>query len=184
MSSRTALGGMCALAMIFAPMAASAQEPTQPTQPTPEVQEWIAEMQQLETELRPLHEQAMQDAALQQEREEVSAVVREAMIAADPANGDRLDRLDELMVEAQAAQAAGDTAKIAALTSEAQQLGPQVQAAHVDALETPEVDARVQAFEDKLFAKMVEMDPSAQARIDRLTELNERVRQAIGRRGD
>lgn len=181
MSSRTALGAMCALATVFAPMAASAQ---QPTQPTPEVQEWIAEMQELQTELRPLQEQAMQDAALQREREQLTATVREAMVAADPANGERLDRLEQLMTEAQAAQAAGDTAKIAELTSEAQQIGPQVQAAQAEAMETPEVEARVQAFENNLFAKMAEMDPSKQARIDRLSELSQRVRQAMGRGGD
>lgn len=184
MSSRTALGAVCALATVFAPMAASAQQPTQPTQPTPEMQEWIAEIQKLNNELGPLHDEAMEDPALQQEREAVRAAVREAMIAADPANGERIDRLEELEAEAEAAQAAGDTVKIAALTSEAQQLGPQVQAAQVEAMEKPEVDARVQAFEDKLFAKMVEIDPSAQAKLDQLNELNERLRQAMGRGDD
>lgn len=184
MSSRTALGTLCALAMVLTPAAASAQQPTQPTQPTPEVQEWIAEMQQLQSELAPLHEQAMQDTALQQEEEQVKEAVRQAMVAADPANGQRIDRLEELMTEAQAAQAAGDTAKIAALTPEAQQLGPQVQAAREQAMGTPEVETRVEAFEEKLIAKMVAMDPSAQARLDRLNELSELVAQAMGRSGD
>lgn len=181
MSSRIALGIVCALAMVFMPAAISAQQPTQPVQPTPQMQEWIEEIQQLESELTPLHEKAMQDTALLQQRDEVRAAVREAIVKADPANGQRIERLEQLMTEAQAAQAAGDTAKIAALTTEAQQIGPQVQAAQEQAMETPEIEARLEAFENSLFAKMTEMDPTAQARIDRLNELNRRLREALER---
>lgn len=184
MSSRTALGLLCALATVSTPMAASAQQPTQPAEPTPQVQEWLAEMNQLQQELAPLHQKAMQDAALQQEQEKVSTAVREAMIAADPANSQRLDRLEQLETEAQAAQASGDSAKIVALASEAQKLGPPLKAAQDQAMQKPEVEAQVQQFEDRLFAKMVEMDPSAKARLDRLDELGRKVREAMGRGGD
>lgn len=181
MFSRTARGLLGALATVLTPMAASAQ---QPTQPSPQVQEWLAEINQLQQELAPLHEQAMQDPALQQEQEEVSTAVREAMVAADPVNGERLDRLEQLETEAQAARASGDSAKVVALASEAQELVPELQAAQEEATQQPEIDARVKQFEDNLVTKMVEMEPSAQAKVDRLDELNELVSEALGRGGD
>lgn len=178
MSSRLVLTPVFALAALVTPMALSAQVEGQPP---PQVQEWIAEIQELSAQLGPLQQQAREDAEIKQEEERVTTIVRDAMIAADPANGQRLDRFETIIAEARAAQEAGDTAKIAELTSEAQQLQPQVQAAHEEALAQPEVETQIDAFNDKLQAKMVEMDPNAKESVERLNELNRRVSEALRR---
>jgi hypothetical protein len=168
-----------ALAALLLPIAANAQE----RQPPPEVQEWMREMQQIQIQLQPIQQQALQDPAVQQEQQEVSRVVREAIVSADPANGERLDRMEAILEEARSAQEAGDTAKLAALTSEAADLQPRVEAAQAEALAQPQVEARVAQFQDNLRAKMIELDPAAEERIERLQQLAQRVQEAMGRTG-
>jgi hypothetical protein len=163
---------------LLMPLTASSQQA--PPQPPPEVQGWLLEMQQLQAELQPVQEQALQDEALQAEQTRLGEIVRDAMIAADPATADRLTRLEAIIEEAQQAQAAADTEKIAALTAEAQALQPQIAQAQEQALQQPEVEERIAAFQKNLQDRMVQIDPEARARIERLEELDRRIREAMG----
>lgn len=179
MSRRRSMPLSIALAAVLLPIAAQAQE----RQPPPEVQQLVAEMRQLQAELQPVQQQALQDSAIMREQEEVSTVVREAMVAADPANGPRLDRMEAIMEEARTAQQTGDTAKVTALATEAAQLQPQVEAAQEEALGQPGIQARIAQFQNNLRSKMIELDPNAKARIERLEELSQRLQRAMGGNG-
>lgn len=169
-----------ALAPLFIAVAAQAQ---QNSTPPPEVQKLVEEMRQIQAELEPVQQQALQDQAIQQEQQAVADAVREAMVAADPENGPRLDRMEAIVEEARAAQAAGDSKKVAELTSEAAELQPKVEAAQAEALAKPEIEARVAQFQENLRAKMIELNPAAKDRIARLQALSEQLQKAIGGNG-
>ncbi|HWV56585.1 MAG TPA: hypothetical protein VNZ57_03860 [Longimicrobiales bacterium] len=139
------------------------------------VQELIAEMQEIENQLAPLQERAMQDSTIQAYQDAVTDAVRRAMIAADPTNAEKLDRFDSLLTQAQMAEQAGDTATVVALITEARQLQPQLMAAQEAVMSQPEVEERMEAYFDAVEAKMVELDPGARPLIDRLNQLNDQV---------
>lgn len=163
---------------VLAPLNASAQQTQQ--QPPSEVQEWVAEMQQIQTQLEPIQLEALQDTAVQRHQSEVGEVVRAAIVAIDPTLDEGLDRMEELMVQAQAAQAASDAEKIAELTAEAQTLQPRIEQAQQQALADPEVQTEINAFQEHLQERMVEIDPETRTMLARLQELDSRVRAVIG----
>lgn len=164
-----------ALAALLLPVAAQAQNGP----PPPEVQRLIQEIQQIQAELEPVQQQALQDPAIQQEQKAVSDAVREAMVAADPANAQKLDRMEAIIAEARTAQAAGDSSKVAELTREAADLQPQVEAAQAAALAQPEIEARIAKFQENLRAKMIQLHPPAKERIERLETLSEQLEKAV-----
>jgi uncharacterized phage infection (PIP) family protein YhgE len=169
------------LAFAVSPAALSAQQ--QPTEPPKEVQALLEEVQQIQQQLQPVQQKALQDETVQQGQERAADAVRAAMIKADPTIEPRLDRLETIMKEAQQAQAAGDQEKIAALTQEAEQIQPQVQQAQAAALEHPDVEPEIAAFQKLLRDKMAELDPEARPLLDRLAQLEEQIQAAVRRQG-
>jgi hypothetical protein len=174
------LGTGCALAILLAPAAVSAQDAS--AVPA-EVQEWIAELQQVEAQLQPLQAKALEAEDLKEEQAQVVKALVDQMVAADPENEARIARMEAILAEAATAQEAGDTAKIAALTTEASTLQPQIQAAQAEALAHPNVEPRIAAFQENLNKRIVAIDPDAKALIDRVAELQKRVNAAMGGRG-
>jgi hypothetical protein len=168
-------------AALLLPVTAFAQ--SSPEQPPAEIQEWITEMQQIQARLEPVQDQALQDSELQLEQQQIGEAVRGAMVAANPAVAAQLERMEALLEEARAAQAAADTDRIVALTAEAQELQTQLAEAQAEALQQPEIEARVEAFQKNLQERMVQIDPESRALLDRLQELDRRVRAAIGSLG-
>lgn len=168
----TSLAVGCALALLIAPAYASAQnEPAVPA----EVQQWIQEIQQVQAQLEPLQAQALEEEDLKAEQEQVVQALRDRMVAADPENEGRLVRMEAILAEAAIAQQSGDADKLAELTTEASTLQPQIQAAQQEALEHPDVQPRVAAFQENLHKRIVAIDPAAQDLLDRVEELQERV---------
>jgi hypothetical protein len=176
--SRIALTAVAAFACVFAPAVVSAQQPS-PQQPSPEVQQLLVERQQLTVRLGELQEQALQNEELREQQTVVSDAVRGAMIEADPTMQEKLDRIDAIMEEAREAQSAADMDRIAALTTEAEALQPQIREAQARALARPEIEQQVDAFQLALRTRMVELDPQAAELLDRLDELNRRIQAEI-----
>ena len=170
-------------ALILAFAAFPATLSAQQAEPPQEVQEMMAEVQQIQQQLQPVQQQALMDAGVQAGQQRAADAVRTAMIEKDPAMEARLDRLEAIMQEAQQAQAAGDSEKIAALTQEAQELQPQIVAAQEEALARPEVELEVAAFQKQLRDKMAELDPEARPLLERLAQLEERLQEAARRQG-
>ena len=172
---RTAL----VLTFIAVPGAVSAQQ----AQPPEEIQKLLQEAAQIQQQLVPVQQQALGDEAVQQGQQRAADAIRGAMIEADPSLEAKLDRVEAIMVEAQQAQSTGDQQAIAALTQEIQQLQPGLQAAQTKALEKPEVQTEVEAFEKQLKAKMVELDPQSKALLDRLGQIEVELERAAARQG-
>jgi hypothetical protein len=172
------------LALAVAPAALLAQAPV-PAEPnlTPEVQGWLVELQEIQAELVPVQQQALeQTPALQEEQQQVSAAVQQAMLEIDPTTPQHLQRVHELQREAQAAQAAGDMERIVELTVEAQGIQQHVGQVQAEALQHPEVAPQVEAFQTRLQARMTEIDPQVEARIQRLVELERQLDAVIRQR--
>jgi chromosome segregation ATPase len=162
--------------LLLVPMTLNAQQQG----PPPEVQEMMAEMQQIQARLLPLQERALEDEALLTQRDETTAAVRSAMIAIDADIGTALDRLEEMMREMAAAQQASDMETIVALNQEAQELQPRIAAVQGEALAQPEVAERIEAFQAHLQARMIELDPEARSLFERRDDLDRRLRAATG----
>ncbi|CAN5709374.1 hypothetical protein BH23GEM9_BH23GEM9_17520 [soil metagenome] len=173
---RTIRATAFALVALGAPVMISAQQSGSPA----EVQQLMMEMQQLQLQLQPLQQQALQDSAIAAQQAAVSDAVREAMVAADSTMDAKLDRMEALVAQAWTAQAGGDTERLGAITTEAQQLQPEIMQAQMQALAVPEISERVEAFQTALQRKMLEIDPESKQLLDRRTELDAQIRAALG----
>jgi hypothetical protein len=145
----------------------------------PQVQQWIAEAQQLQARLEPVREQAMQDTALQRQHQDLSLAVFEAMVEVEPATEARLERMQQIMVEAAQAQQQGNSDRVAALAPEARALQEQLDVVQRQVLAQPAVDQRVKAYRTALHARMAEIDPESAGMLGRIEELDAQIRAAI-----
>jgi hypothetical protein len=170
-------GAAATFMVLAAAGAASAQQPAPGM--TEEVQGWVAEMQQLQQQLAPVQEQALQEPALQEQQQRVASTLRNAMIANDPAMAQLIDRMEALLLEAREAQAAGDHERIVALTAEAEEIQPRFASAQAEAMEQPEVAAEIEAFQANVHARMRQIDPDTGPLLDRFLELDRRVTAAL-----
>jgi 23S rRNA G2445 N2-methylase RlmL len=169
-----------ALTLIALPGAISAQQQEQPSE---EVRTLLQEAAQIQQQLAPVQQQALGDEAVQQGQQQAADALRAAMIEMNPEMAASIERLEAIMQEAQLAQATGDQETIASLTQEAQQLQPQVMEAQAKALDHPDVQPRVAAFQKQLQDKMVELDPDAAPLLERLSQIEEALEKASEGRG-
>jgi chromosome segregation ATPase len=183
MRTRIRYGAVAALGLIFVASPARAQQSAPPADPMAELQEWVAEMQRIQAQLAPIHARALEDAALKREQEAAAETMRAAMIAADPTLAQAIDRMEALLVEARAAQQAGDAERIARLNDEAETLQPRIVRAQAQALAQPHVLETMQAYQTKLHARMIEIDERAGPLIARFQELDRRLTEVL-RGGD
>lgn len=168
-STRIALLAAAALAL---PAAAAAQTtpapaPAQPAAPAAAANETA----QLQAKLGQLQQQAMADPSLKPAQDSLTAAVNAGMAKLDPAAPGKLARAAALQGEVAAAQSANDNARLNALAAEAQGLQQYFAAMQPRVAQLPEVQAARQAFTERLFAKMKELDPNTQQYVDRLTAL-------------
>ena len=158
---------------VAAPAVASAQEAA-PAQPAP-AQAAPApaqdELTQIQQRLGALQQQASQDAAVQAARAKLDADLLAEMNRLDPTAQAKRARADAMQAEIEAAQAAGDNAKLNQLAAEALQLQQFFAQLAPRALQNETVAASQQAYLTALVGKMNELDPQAQTLIARLQEL-------------
>lgn len=178
--TRTTMAPLAASAMLLVPAGLAAQQEQMPPPDfPPEVQEWIQEIEQIQTRLAPIQQEALQDEEIQAQQQTLGAEVEEAMEAIDPEIAVLGDRMEELSVEAQAAQEAGEMEELQGLAQEANQIQQRVQMVQAQALEQPELAAKVEAFQENLQAKMIETDPEAEELLERFEELASRIEEAM-----
>lgn len=174
---------MAVLALLIVPAGLTAQQqqmaPPQPELPE-EVQAWISEIEQLQAQLAPVQQEALQDEEIQAQQEALGAEVEAAMQAIDPELAILGDRMDQLQAEAEAAQEEGDMEKLQGLSQEAGQIQQRFQAVQGQVLERPEIAEKVESFQDNLQSKMVEIEPEAAVMLERFEELASRIEEAMG----
>ncbi len=169
-----------AAVLALLPGALLAQEPAPaPQGPSPEVQGWLAELQQLHGRLESIQRQALEDPALSAAQTELGSNIRLAMQSVDPALEQSMTRIQALEAEAMTAQQAGDQARLQEIGAEAQEIQQRFLSAQQQALQKPELAAQVEAFQGRLEAKMREVDPSAEQLIARFQELEQKLSGAM-----
>jgi len=170
MLSRILKAGVLVAAIAVVPVKLNAQTQA-PAGESPAAQEAPTELEQIQARLGELQKKALQDPALQAANQEVSALLVATMERLDPSYKANVARAASLRADVAAAQEAKDNAKLHELAAEAQQLQSSFAAAREQALTDEAVIAKTTELRDKLFAKMVEIDPEAEKLAARLQEL-------------
>lgn len=136
----------------------------------PQIMEKVTEIQEIQAELEPINQKALEDQELAAQVAAVQADIESAMRKEDP---ELIQRMEQFQQEVAAAQAAGDQAQIQALMTRAQGLQREMQALQAKVFQKPEIRERMEAFEAAHRARMIEIDPEAEALLDRMDELME-----------
>lgn len=156
---------------------AAQQAPGAPTQQ--QVEQWVGELRQLHGKLESIQGQAMQDAQLQRDQAALGEEVRAAMERADPGLETLMQRVPALEAEARSAEQAGEQARLQQLAQEAQTIQARFAQAQAKAFEAPTIATRLEAFQDRLEARMVQVDPETPAMVRRFQELEGRLNAAM-----
>lgn len=165
---KTLRPGFIALALVALPAGLAAQEaPAAAEQQAPAQ----TEQQQIQARLQAIQARALQEPALQAAQDSIGSLLTATMERVDPTFKAQAARAEALKAEVAAAQQAGDNAKLNQLAAEAEQLQQGFAASRQRALQDPQMAAAIQAFQQRIVARMVELDPETQALLARLQEL-------------
>ena len=165
---KTLRPSLFALALAAAPAALAAQEaPAAPQQQTPAQ----AEMQQIQARLQQIQQRVLQEPAFQAAQDSVGTEMTATMERLDPTYRAQVARAEALKAEVTAAQTAKDNAKLNQLAAEATQLQQGFAAARQRAVQDPAMAARIKTFQERIVARMTEVDPQTQTLLARLQEL-------------
>lgn len=134
----------------------------------PAVMAQIMEIQQIQQQLEPIQREALEDEALAAQLATVQARIETAMREQGSDLFARIDRFEEDMATA---EAAGNQEQIQVLMMQAQGLQQEVQALQAAVFERPDIRQPVEEFEAAQRAAMIQIDPEAEALLDRVDEL-------------
>ena len=159
-----------ALALAAAPAPLAAQQPPAAPQPQPQAPAQ-AEMQQIQARLQQIQARALQDAALRAAQDSIGTEMTATMERLDPTFKAQAARAEALKAEVAAAQAAKDNAKLNQLAAEATQLQQGFASARQRAMQDAAMAARIKSFQERIVAKMNELEPETKTLLARLQEL-------------
>ena len=125
----------------------------------------------LERKLAELQARALEAPAVAAAQAAVEEEMKRAMVRADPAAAARIARAEGLREEVEAARTEGDNAKLNQLASEAQSLQSYFVSLRARAVEDAALAARTREFQEVLVGEMIELEPQADAWVDRLATL-------------
>jgi len=131
----------------------------------PQMMALMIEAQQLQQELAPIQEAALQDEALAGQLEALQGRLESAM---REENAELLDQMQELEQEFLAAQASGDEARAQEVGTEAQAVAMELQALQEAVMSRPDIRQSIEDFEEAQRARMLEVDPEAGEIMDRI----------------
>ncbi len=136
------------------------------------------ELRELQARLEAIEQEAVEEPALQEARADLEKSIEQAFQEADAQFDEKAERLTEI----QATLEAGETTEEegTALIVEAQALHEDLSATQARVMESDPIAAEIDAFQDRLHARMVEVDPEADALIARATEIIEALLQDAG----
>ncbi len=163
---RCILLGLLALGLLL-PVSASASDP-----PSPRA---MAEFEELNDRLSRLQERAMRDASIQREYGALQELVALTMDRIDPETPDRRARLLELVSLLEDAHEIGDDNAYDVLSEEGEALEMALRTTQQAAFDHEDVAPRLEQFQDTLFSKMTELDPSTPGLVERAGELMEEM---------
>ena len=153
-------------------MEAPAMDAPAAQQVPPEAMALMTEMQQVQSQLEPIAQQAMQDEELAARLTRLQERIQEELREADP---EAMERADDLQGRIQAA--GDDPMQQQGLMAEAQTTQREMQALMAEVMQQPEIQSAVEEFEAAQREKMIEIDPQAEELLARLDSLNNELRQ-------
>lgn len=174
MYNRLKSGILATMVIALSATAATAQN-TAP-RPLPEgANALIAEMTQIQNQLAPMQERAMQTPELFAAGQSLGESIMKAMEEIEPQTPTLIARLNELGAQVQAAQAARDEAQVRTLVTEAGEIDQILQIAQETAVGRPDILALVTEYEGKVHTRMRTDNPDAAALLSRLETLNQQL---------
>lgn len=139
----------------------------------------LQEYQEVQARIETVQDRALEaNPELQTRQQEIEEAMTRAMVAHDPSIVAKMQRLQELAGELEAAEAGGDTAAAARLLAEGRQIRLEIEAAQAAALEEDTIARQVAAFEDDLVDRMREIEPEIDRLFQRFDALAARIRAA------
>jgi prefoldin subunit 5 len=147
---------------------ATDQQLMQPPEMSPELMAKFVEIQQIQQQLEPIQQQALEDQALAAQLAALQVRIETAMREEGSELFERIDRFEADMA---AAEAAEDRERVHNLMMQAQSLQQEVQMLQASVFERDEIRAPLQEFEAAQRAAMIEIDPEAEALLDRVEAL-------------
>ncbi len=155
---------------------------------TPEQQqrqmELVTELQAIDQQLATVRDRAMGDPAIKAQEAELVAEIEAAMEEVQPGSIAMREEFDGLIGEYNAAQEAGDQAKLAEMGPQLQTMDMALRQAQSAVMERPEMLSKVEAFQESMFAHMREIDESADSLLTRGEFLNGELQTLMGGAGN
>ncbi len=150
--------------------------------PQDSIQVALNQFQQLDQRVNAVQEQAMEaQPELQEEQAEIQQAIESAMFAAHPDLQAALqERLPAMQAEANEAQAAQDTAALQTLNQEYQGIMARVEQAQAEVVQEEGMRTRLDAYQDRVMAAMVAIDPEIEGVFEELRVLAGRLDATIG----
>lgn len=138
----------------------------------------MQEYQQVNQQLNSLRQQALQDSSLQAEQSALMDRIRSAM-EENPQTEALLARFDSASQAFQQARSSGDTATMQQLMPQLQQMQMRLQQAQGRVAQDSAIAVHIDSFTAHLESEMAEINPDAQALMDRADSLARAVRQEM-----
>lgn len=138
----------------------------------PEMMALMMEAQQLQEELSPIQQQAMESGELASQLEALQTRVETAMREANP---ELFQQMDELESDFMAAQEEGDEARIQEVGMQAQGVQMQLQQAQQALVDRPDIREAIDAYQEAQRAAMIQIDADSERIMDRLDEIMEQI---------
>lgn len=158
---------LAAAAALALPAQVAAQESTPAAEQAPQ-QDAAA----IQARLQQIQQRALQDPELQRAQERIGAEVVATMTRVEPTFTARSARAEAMPADIAAAREAGDNARLHELNAEAQELQTFFAATRAQAMQDPQLRESLQAYQARIVAKMVELEPETEQLLARLAELN------------
>lgn len=165
---------LVALGVLVLPVHLSAQEaaPAAPAAAEQTAADPKAEAAQIQARLQEIQQRVLQDPEVQAAQAKIGEDLTAVMTRIDAEFTARTERAEALKAEVAAAQEAKDNAKLNELAAEAEKIQGDFAATRQRALQDPEMVGKVQALQQQIVAKMVEVEPETRELIARLQELS------------
>jgi hypothetical protein len=136
---------------------------------------WYAELQQIQARLQAAHNRVMQDAQVRNQQETFMRDVKAAMLRTDPGLDALAARVEGMRVQAETAQQRGDRAQLQRLNTDLIAIQQRFMRAQQQVMQQPAIQQRAAALEQRLHARMLQVEPETDRLLARGRELQTRL---------
>lgn len=164
-------GALLLVATIVAPSAVQAQGGQQ---------KLLAEWRQVRQQLNQIRQQALQDSALQAQRQQLLQTIRSEMRAMDDSTAARVDSIVTLEKDLMSARQQQDTTGAMQAARQLKQLQKSVRPMRKQVMKRPKIQKRLMAFRKAVQARMSEIDPKTDSLRKRAAQIRAQLQGGSG----